>query len=201
MKGRERRHRKGVGSGIQDRGCQHREEEEFIQTSIGQDIRHEIELRFSRSQSNATYVFPRASPVTPSTSSLHLYQLPPQYIQLGKRTTSQLHLRTLSKPNKTLLFHPVPKRKKPSELSFFHPQNSKSRLLIRKKPTLKSNFAKSTEIGGNFSLSNDIFRRKAHLSTTLTDSLSTSLAVDCLDTSTTSSSASQYLLSFTKFLL
>lgn len=197
-------HRKGVQSLLAPQStstapCQDPEEDQednYQQTSIGPDIRREIEARFSRSECNACYVFPRVADTALARTALQAESK--RELSAGRsftRIKPALRSKTPAKLN--VLLRPLPRRKHPANLSFFQLTTAKSRPLARK-VTIKADFGKKTIVPSQTQSS---FRRKSNLSTTLTDSLSTSFAVDYLDTSTTSSSASQYLLTINKFLM
>lgn len=172
------------------------EDDNYQQTSIGPDIRREIEARFNRSDSNACYVFPRVAESALAHTAL---QAEPRREMSASRSAVRIKpgLRPKTPMQVQAFLRPLPRRKHPTNLSFFQLTTSKSRPLVRKVP-IKANFGRKTIVPSQTQSS---FRRKSNLSTTITDSQSTSFAVDYLDTSNTSSSASQYLLTINKFLM
>ena len=179
-------------------------EDSFVQTSIGDEIRSEIEARFLRSKINASYVFPRAEESVGAKTTGKSALLRREEGETAGcrvvRTKSNLRLKpkTPAEQPETRLLRPLPRRKLPPNLSFFQPKPTKSRPIFIKKASIKGDFRRITNVPFQ---SKSSFRRKSNLSTTFTDSLSTSFAGDYLDSSTTNSSVSQYLQTINRFLI
>lgn len=179
-------------------------EDSFVQTSIGDDIRNEIEARFLRSKINASYVFPRVEETVCAKTTGKPALLKREEGETAccrvVRTKSNLRLKpkTLAEQPETRFLRPLPRRKLPTNLSFFQLKPTQSRPIFIKKATIKPYFHRVANASFQ---SKSSFRRKSNLSTTFTDSLSTSFAGDYLDSSTTNSSASQYLLTINRFLI
>lgn len=179
-------------------------EDSFVQASIGEDIRSEIEARFLRSKINASYVFPRVEEglYVKTTGKSVLLRKEEGTIAPCRvvRTKSNLRLKPKTPVDQpeTRLLRPLPVRKLPADLSFFQLNPSKSRPIFTKKASIKGDFRRIKNPSFHSKTS---FRRKSNLSTTFTDSLSTSFAGDYQDSSTTNSSVSQYLLTINRFLI